>query len=67
MQLSFLTADVSDIAKAARLGFDGVELNVSALGDATAGALNRVAIDQARQLCADHGMTITALAFYDLA
>ena len=67
MQLSFLTASLDDIAKARRLGFDGVELNVSALGDASAGPLDPKAIERARGLCAEHGVAITALAYYDLA
>jgi sugar phosphate isomerase/epimerase len=67
MKFAFLTANAADIEKAARLGFDGVELNASAFGVAGAGALDADKISQAEQLCAKHGVEITALAYYDLA
>jgi sugar phosphate isomerase/epimerase len=67
MKLGFLTANVTDIEKAARLGFDAVELNTSAFGKAGAGTLDSDTIATAKQLCGEHSIEITALAYYDLA
>jgi sugar phosphate isomerase/epimerase len=67
MKFGFLTANISDIEKAARLGFNGIELNATAFGRAEVGALERDAIEQARRLCQAHQITITSLAYYDLA
>ena len=67
MKLGFLTGSIDDIAKAARLGFDGLELHASAFGNAADGPLDRNLIAKARDLCAEHGVTITALAYYDVA
>ncbi len=67
MKLGFLTAQIADIEKAARLGFDAVELNTSAFGKAAVGALDTEAIDRAKALCGRHGVAITALAYYDMA
>lgn len=67
MKFGFLTANITDIEKAARLGFNGIELNVTAFGNVEAGTLDRTAIERARGLCETHNITITALAYYDLA
>lgn len=67
MKLGFLTANSTDIEKAAHLGFSGIELNVTAFGNAEAGTLDRTAIEKARHLCETHNITITALAYYDMA
>jgi sugar phosphate isomerase/epimerase len=66
MKLSFLTGNIGDLEKAARLGFDGIELNAGALGDAVTGPLNRETIAQVRQLSEKHGVKVFALAFYEL-
>lgn len=67
MKLGFLTNSIDDIAKAARLGFDGLELHSNAFGNAAEGPLDRELIAKARDLCAETGVTITALAYYDIA
>lgn len=67
MQLSFLTGSLTDIEKAARLGFDGVELQAVAFGNPAAGELDRDAIAQAHKLAEQHGVHIHALAYYELA
>jgi sugar phosphate isomerase/epimerase len=67
MKLGFLTASIADIEKAARLGFDAVELNASAFGKAGQGDLDRDKIATAKQLCGQHGVEITALSYMDLA
>ena len=67
MKLGFLTSSINDIEKAARLGFDSVELNVRAVGDPTEGALDAGQIEQVKQLVAQHNVSISALAYYDLA
>jgi len=67
VRLAFLTDAVADIEKAASLSFDGVELLASAFGDAYKGDFDPAAIDQALQLSEEHGVAITALAYYDLA
>lgn len=66
MRFGFLTTSIDDITKAANLGFDGIELNTAAFGDAAAGTLDRGAIDRAGELCRTTGVTITALAHYTL-
>lgn len=66
MKLSFLTGNIADLEKAARLGFDGIELQARALGNAAAGPLSQDAIAQARKLAEQHGVGIYALACYDL-
>lgn len=65
MQLGFLTASIADLEKAARLGFDSIELNTAAFGKATSGALDPEAIADARRLSEQHGVALSALAFYD--
>lgn len=67
MQLGFLTATTDDIAKAAQLGFDTVELNVRAFGNPAVATLDPGMVAQAHALCAQHRITISALAYYDLA
>ena len=67
MKLGFLTRNISDIEKAARLGFDGVELHVNAFGNPAAGALDSDKITQAKKLGETCGIEITALAYYDVA
>ena len=67
MKLGFLTASAADIEKAARLGFDGIELEAPAFGDAAAGALDMDEVDAAGRLCARHAVEITALAYYDVS
>lgn len=67
MKLGFLTSSINDIEKAARLGFDSVELNVRAVGDPAEGALDAGQIEQVKQLVAQHNVSISALAYYDLA
>jgi sugar phosphate isomerase/epimerase len=67
MQLGFLTANIGDIEKAARLGFGAVELHSDAFGHAGDGPLDDAAIERARALSASRGVAISALAFYDVA
>lgn len=67
MQFGFLTQQIDDIAKAARLGFDAVELNVRAIGNPAAQELDADRIEQTRQLCGQYGIAISALAYYDMA
>jgi sugar phosphate isomerase/epimerase len=67
MQLGFLTQQIDDIAKAARLGFDAVELNVRSFGNPTEQALDAERVQQVRRLCERHGIAISALAYYDMA
>ncbi len=67
MELAFLTGSIADIGKAARLGFDGVELQTGAFGDAGARALDARKIARAKQLCERHGVEITSIAYYDMA
>lgn len=67
MKLSFLTANVNDLEKAAQLGFDGIELNVRAFGNPANGALDKDAIAHARQLANKYHVGIHALAFYDVS
>lgn len=67
MNLGFLTRDVADIEKAARLGFDGIELRTEAFGDAAAAPLDTGGVAAAGEMAAQYGVEITALAYYDLA
>src|SRR6266567_5009020 len=67
MKLGFLTANSLDIEKAARLGFQAVELNVDALGKIAEGPISKDAIAHVRQLSEKHGIEITALASYGAA
>jgi sugar phosphate isomerase/epimerase len=67
MHLGFLTKTIADIEKAAQLGFDALELHVSALGNPAAGPLSQDHIAQVQELCSRHDVVLTALAYYDLA
>lgn len=67
MRFGFLSGDVADIAKAARLGFDGIELKTEAFGDVRSGPLDPDRLREAKDLAAQHGVTITAVAYYGLA
>lgn len=67
MQLGFLTAKYQDLAKAKRLGFPAIELQAGALGDAKQGALDEQKLAETKRLMQETGVTITALAFYDVA
>jgi sugar phosphate isomerase/epimerase len=58
---------MADIAKAGRLGFDGLELNVRAFGDPAAAALDKARVEEAQALCGQHNVALTALAYYDLS
>ena len=67
MKLGFLTRSITDIEKARRLGFDGVELYANAFGDPLTGTLDANMIGDTNRLCEQHGMEISALAYYDVA
>jgi sugar phosphate isomerase/epimerase len=67
MKLSFLTGTINDLEKAARLGFDGIELQATAFGNIAIQKPDNVAIDHARQLVEQHKVDITAIAYYGLA
>ncbi len=67
MKLGFLSSQIADVEKAARLGFDSIELDAAAFGDAAAGALDPGSIDRAKQLGESHGIALTALAYYGLS
>jgi sugar phosphate isomerase/epimerase len=67
MKLSFLTGTINDLEKAARLGFDGIELQATAFGNIAIQKPDKVAIDHARQLVEQHKVDITAIAYYGLA
>lgn len=66
MQFGFLSGSVDDIAKAARIGFDGIELNTAAFGNAADGDLDAGLVASAKEQSAGLGVTITALAHYGL-
>ncbi len=66
MRFGFLSGSVEDIAKAARIGFDGIELNTAAFGNAADGDLDAGLIASAREQSTRSGVTITALAHYGL-
>lgn len=67
MKLGFLSGKIDDIEKAAKLGFSGIELQATAFGNAPAGQAEQDRIDRAKQLCEQHGIEITAIAYYGLA
>src|SRR5262245_59003773 len=67
MQLGFLTANIDDIAKAAQLGFDAIELNVRGIGNPLEQDLDAAAIERVKQLCKQQNIILSALAYYDLA
>jgi sugar phosphate isomerase/epimerase len=58
---------VADIDRANRLGFQAIELKADAFGNAGREALDAGAIAEAKRLSAQHGVEITAIAYYDLA
>lgn len=67
MKLGFLTAHSQDIEKAARLGFQAIELNVEALGKVADGPINKETVAQVREQATKHNIEITALAAYGVA
>jgi sugar phosphate isomerase/epimerase len=67
MKLGFLTSNIEDIVKAKQFGFDAVELDATALGDPTAGAMEERVIEHVAQTCAETGVKISALAYYGAA
>lgn len=67
MKLGFLTSQIDDIEKAARLGFDAIELQTPAFGNVGERVLDLQEIKRAKQLSAHHKVEISALAFYDVA
>ena len=67
MQLGFLTGSADDITKAARIGFDGIEINTRAFGRAADGPLDADRVARAKADADRHGVTISALAHYGLA
>jgi sugar phosphate isomerase/epimerase len=67
MKLSFLTKAIDDLEKAARLGFDGIELQAGALVQAHEGRINNEAIAQIKRLSEKHRVRVEALAFYEIA
>ena len=67
MKLSFLTGTIGDLEKAARLGFDGIELQATAFGNVAVQKPDKAAIDHARRLVEQHNVEITAMAYYGLA
>jgi len=62
MKLGLLTADIGYIERAARLGFEAIELTTDALGDPARGDLDTQAIEDAANLLARHDIEISALA-----
>lgn len=66
MQFGFLTSSLDEIAKAQRIGFDGIELKTDVFGNAADGDLDADKIAMANDLAARHGIRITALAYYGL-
>lgn len=67
MRLGFLSNAVGDIEKAARLGFDGIELPAGAFGPVPRDKPDADTVTEARRRCQQHGVEITALAYYALA
>jgi sugar phosphate isomerase/epimerase len=67
MKLSFLTSTIADLEKAARLGFDGIELQATAFGNPAREELDKDAIVQARHTAEQQHVEITSIAYYDLA
>jgi sugar phosphate isomerase/epimerase len=67
MKLGFLTGTYEDLAKAKRLGFQAIELQVSALGDPAQADLDTAKIAECKRLMQQHGVAITALAHYRCA
>lgn len=67
MKLGFLSHNLADIPKAKKLNFPGIEMNIGVLGDPTKGPLEDEKIQQAKLLCQENQVEITALAFYRCA
>ena len=68
MPLGFLTATINDIEKAARLGFDAVELNTDAFGKAGAGELDHDGeADRERTEIHDHPVRAATCGWQSLA
>jgi len=67
MKLSFLTNAIDDLEKAARLGFDGIELQAGAVVQVPEGHINTEAIAQIKRLSEKHRVHVEALAFYEIA
>lgn len=65
MRLGFLTADAADIEKAARLGFDGIELQARAFG-VPDGPAEGETVEEALSTSRRLGVEITALAYHGL-
>ncbi len=66
MQFGFLSGSIEDIAKASRIGFDGIELNTAAFGNAAEGDHDAAKVASAKEQSERLGVTITALAHYGL-
>jgi sugar phosphate isomerase/epimerase len=66
MKLGFLTSNILDIEKAARMGFQAVELSLDALGKVNEGPISKEKLTQVRQLCEKHTIEITALGGYGI-
>ncbi|GLV54001.1 hypothetical protein KDH_08500 [Dictyobacter sp. S3.2.2.5] len=67
MKLSFLTNAIDDLEKAARLGFDGIELQAGAVVQAHERHIDNEAIAQIKRLREKHRVHVEALAFYEVA
>lgn len=66
MRLGFLSGDAADIEKAARFGFEGIELHARAFG-VPGDAADPEAVSAAKRSAERHGVEITALAYYGIA
>jgi sugar phosphate isomerase/epimerase len=67
MRFGFLSGTIEDIDKAARLGFDAIELHGTAFGTLPRQPADPDAIEDARDRCRRHGVEVTAIAYYGLA
>jgi sugar phosphate isomerase/epimerase len=67
MKLGFLAPAIDDIDKAARLGFDGIELQSAAFGQEPDGRSDPDLVAEGRRRCERCGIEITAIAYYGLA
>jgi sugar phosphate isomerase/epimerase len=67
MKLGFLTAKVTDIEKAARLGFQAIEMQARGFGDMSETNPDKQLLKQAKQLGKKHKIEITAVAYYRCA
>jgi len=64
MKLGFLTGNLDEIEKSARIGFTGIELQVGAFGDPVAGPLESDKVEFAVRKTKEFAIEVTALAFY---